>query len=470
MLIGFGLGCLFFAFTEPPVGADLRARNLRFAMSALIPLASGISLVCLAKGRLGLSVGLLSLVLYAVPMFSAIVIGVGVRAVGMVLWTTVILLTGFTWGARHALLVTAICIATAAGLGVAEFVGAIPGPTPSTLGGPIFFGLILCILFGLACWITVRYSRIFHRALDQAARSGQELKLANEALRESEAALSRAQEVAGIGSWKLIVPAQTMVLTPEALRILGLPMTVTLSPDDFVALSHVRDRPFVGQIFRDAIAKGIVGEFDRRIVRPDGVARVVHEELDIVLGDDGKPERLIGVLQDITERKTAERALRDSEVRANAIIEFAPNAMLIVAGDGTILRVNSRAEGLFGYKRSQLVGQSVEMLMPEAFRDRHKIDRLGYLHDARVRPMGLGGLVLQAQRSDGTQVPVEIGLAPYPADSGRCVIASVADISERIAMESALAAHRDRLEELVQQRTVELVAARNEAERLARVP
>lgn len=469
ILIGFGLGCIFFAITEPPAGADLRARNLRFTMSALIPLASGISLVCLAKGRLGLAVGLLALVLYSVPLFSAIVIGVGVHAIGMVLWTSLILLTGFTWGARHALVVTAICIATAVGLSAAEITGAIPGPTPGTLGGPVFYGLILCMLFGLACWITVRYSRIFHDALDRAARSAQELTLANEALQKSEAALSRAQAVAGTGSWKLSLATRTMTLTPEAYRILGLPMSATPTIEEFVALTHVRDRPSVGEIFQDAILKGIVGEFERRIVRPDGMVRVVHEKLDLVPGADGKPDRLIGVLQDVTERKTAEKALRESDARANAIIEFAPNAMLIVAADGTIQRVNSRAEDLFGYDRSQLVGHSIEMLVPESFRAQHKIDRLGYTQDAHVRPMGLRRMNLRALRKDGSQMPVEIGLAPYHAESGLCVIAAVTDISERVAMQSALAEHRDRLEELVQQRTVELVAARNQAERMARV-
>jgi len=159
-------------------------------------------------------------------------------------------------------------------------------------------------------------------------------------------------------------------------------------------------------------------------------------------------------------------ALNESESRANRIIESAPSAMVVVGPDGLIVRANARAEALFGYDVGELTNLQVDRLVPENVRGRHAGHRAGFQADGSTRTMGLG-LELYARRKDGTQFPVEVGLAPLQSGELRQSIASVVDITQRKAMQDELARHRDQLEDQVAERTADLVASRNEAERLA---
>jgi PAS domain S-box-containing protein len=113
-----------------------------------------------------------------------------------------------------------------------------------------------------------------------------------------------------------------------------------------------------------------------------------------------------------------------------AVFEGAPDAFLIVDESGVIVAANDEAERLSGYSRDELVGHSVEKLVPEASRDRHAGLRAMYATDPSKRPMGMGR-ELYARRSDGAMVPVEIGLSPVETEHGRYILAVIHDITER---------------------------------------
>ncbi|MFO0626374.1 MAG: PAS domain S-box protein [Polyangiales bacterium] len=113
-----------------------------------------------------------------------------------------------------------------------------------------------------------------------------------------------------------------------------------------------------------------------------------------------------------------------------AALEAAPDAMIIVDREGTMVLVNSQTERLFGYSRQELIGQKVEMLVPAQFRARHATHRAGYLADAQVREMG-SDLELFARRKDGTEFPAEISLSPLQTEQGVRVISAIRDVTER---------------------------------------
>ena len=117
------------------------------------------------------------------------------------------------------------------------------------------------------------------------------------------------------------------------------------------------------------------------------------------------------------ERKRVEEALRQSEERLRLLVEGSPNAMVMTDEAGLMTLINSQAERVFGYTRDELLGQPVEMLVPERYRTRHPTLRASFLQAPMARPMG-AGRDLFGLRKEGTEVPVEIGLSPLRMGNG----------------------------------------------------
>jgi PAS domain S-box-containing protein len=127
-----------------------------------------------------------------------------------------------------------------------------------------------------------------------------------------------------------------------------------------------------------------------------------------------------------------------AEAMFRGLLEAAPDAMVIVGADGTIVLVNRQTEQLFGWDRELLIGQPVEMLVPKASRDRHRQHREGFAVEPQVRPMGVG-LELFGLRRDGSEFPIEISLSPLDTDEGILVSAAIRDITDRKLAEQAMA-------------------------------
>ena len=134
------------------------------------------------------------------------------------------------------------------------------------------------------------------------------------------------------------------------------------------------------------------------------------------------------VSRDVSDRLRAEAKFR-------GLLEAAPDAIVGVNRDGIIALVNAQAERLFGYRRDEMLGQPVEMLVPEYARDVHPSRRAGYLGDPAPRPMG-AGMQLAGRRADGSHFPAEISLSSIDTEDGLLVSAAIRDVSDRTRAEA----------------------------------
>jgi PAS domain S-box-containing protein len=142
--------------------------------------------------------------------------------------------------------------------------------------------------------------------------------------------------------------------------------------------------------------------------------------------------------------KNTTDTLKAEEEKLRLIIEASPNAMLMVDDRGRITLVNQQVEKLFGYPRAELLGETVERLVPGRFSRKHPDYRADFFHHPSARAMG-AGRDLYGLRKDGSEVPIEIGLNPIKTDEGSFVIASIIDITERKRIEQVARESEERL-------------------------
>ena len=179
-------------------------------------------------------------------------------------------------------------------------------------------------------------------------------------------------------------------------------------------------------------------------LRKDGSEVPIEIGLTPVVTEEGL--FVLASIVDITARRKA-------DARFRVAVESSPNGMVMVDSQGKIVLVNRAIERMFGYRREELLGQTIEILVPDRFRARHPSDRGGFFAAPRERSMG-AGRDLFGLRKDGSEIPVEIGLNPIETEEGMFVLSSIVDISAR---KQAEAEHQELEDQLRQSQKLEAV-------------
>ncbi|WP_226427660.1 PAS domain S-box protein [Xanthomonas sp. MWU16-30325] len=200
-------------------------------------------------------------------------------------------------------------------------------------------------------------------------------------------------------------------------------------------------RVFVEKAERDG-----ADTYEWTYVRRDGSTRQVSLVVTAIRSEDNAIAGYLGIALDISERKAAERSLARSNAMTQAILDTAVNPIITIDTYGGVRSFNNAGERVFGYAASDVIGQNVRMLMPDAYAGRHDAILERYRQSGAGQPTGIdNGREALARRKDGSEFPVEISLGTMWVDGQRLVVGVIADITERHRQRQALTRARDQL-------------------------
>ncbi|MEH1994407.1 bifunctional diguanylate cyclase/phosphodiesterase [Nostoc sp.] len=202
-----------------------------------------------------------------------------------------------------------------------------------------------------------------------------ERKQAEEELQRSETLLATAQKIAHLGSWEWYLESQKQIWSAETFRIFGLNLTQSAPTQTaFLQMLHPEDRPVLQRHLLQAITNGNPFNLEYRIIRPDGSLRYLESRAEVAYDTQGKTIRLYGAILDITERKQAEIALKQSEIRYRAIVEDQTELIARYLADSTLTFVNQAYALYFRRSPEELIGSNYQPIIFEA--DRERISQL----------------------------------------------------------------------------------------------
>ncbi|SFD47210.1 PAS domain S-box-containing protein [Algibacter lectus] len=253
----------------------------------------------------------------------------------------------------------------------------------------------------------------------------------NELLRKNQL-LTFAEKITKMGNWQWDVVNNTGKLSGGMYEIYEVDLNVdTMGFDDFFKFVHPEDKEKVGLHAKASLENKVFeNNFVHRIITAKGNVKIVQLLGEVITNEVGDVIEIIGTCQDITVQKMAENKFR-------GLLESAPDAMVITNEKGEIQLINKQAEKLFGYNIDELLGQSVEILIPQRFSGPHQGHRENYFEKPHVRSIG-EEKELYAINKEGKEIPIQISLSPLETEQGVLVSAAIRDITAQKLAKSEL--------------------------------
>jgi len=223
------------------------------------------------------------------------------------------------------------------------------------------------------------------------------------------------------------------------------------------ALVH-EDRDRVGRAFKNAAEAGVFVEDEYRIIRPDGSERWIRDRAYPVRNDAGEVYRIVGVAEDVTDRKIAQRELDDAIARMNAIFTNIADCIVLIDEKGVIESLNQSALELFGYDPDEIVGKNVNCLMPDPFRHEHDDHVAGYLQTGIRKVIGRRREVVGCRKDDST-FPLELHVSEIDLGERRIYCGVVTDLTSRREADELISKHNAELAHVARLSTMGEMAA-----------
>jgi PAS domain S-box-containing protein len=255
-------------------------------------------------------------------------------------------------------------------------------------------------------------------------------KHAVDSLQETASSLAEAQRIAHLGSWELDLTLNLLKGSEETYRIFEMEYSEQSPRIALLDRVHPDDRAMVNEAFSRSYLSGAPVEIVYRLLMPDGRVKFVHDRCETIC-EQGKAVKLVGSIQDVTEQRVAEEALRESEERFKRLAASAQDAIILMDGDGNVAFWNDSAASMFGYDRKEALGREVHsLIVPERF---YRDYRDGF---SRFQNTGEGVFVgktleLLARKKDGTEFPVEFSVSALRVRDKWQAISIMRDITDR---------------------------------------
>jgi PAS domain S-box-containing protein len=258
-------------------------------------------------------------------------------------------------------------------------------------------------------------------------------KLAEQALKETRYLLEEAQVTAHVGSWTSgLGDGAEITWSAECYRIFGVPLGTAMSVEAFTACVFPADRDLVASASRHSVEHNLPYDIEHRVLRPDGQVCWVHERARVEHDNRGCPSRLLGTVQDVTQRHLAE----ENRARLAAIVESSEDAIVSTSLAGVITSWNHGAERLYGYSARDVIGKTIPALVPSGSAAEEEARILAGV----ARGDSIGAVETRRCRKDGSLVEVALTISPMRdrngAVSGASAIAR--DLTARRATEATL--------------------------------